>query len=197
MRDRTTLYRFFDRSWRLLYVGQTQDIVRRCAEHQETKTWWAEVVTCSTLEFDTRYEAMEAEQHLIRTEAPLYNVLHNPALTDLPADLLKLERDEIDEAARLRALDPQARPGFSPSPGAEWASWRYVVVIEDKQFDLWRALARREADRERTSARRAGDARVRRLVELAEEHRVEVAEARLHAGRLAIGAVIREASRVA
>ncbi|MFF6866670.1 GIY-YIG nuclease family protein [Streptomyces ardesiacus] len=77
---RTALYRFFNADDQLLYVGITVDIQKRWSYHakEQAERWWP-LVARHTLEWhDTRAQASRAEVKAIKTENPLYNVLHTP-----------------------------------------------------------------------------------------------------------------------
>jgi predicted GIY-YIG superfamily endonuclease len=79
VKEKHTLYRFFDRSKSLLYVGISCSALRRFLEHKSEKSWWSEI-SHSTLEhFETRQEALDAERAAIRNEKPKYNKIHNGA----------------------------------------------------------------------------------------------------------------------
>lgn len=71
------LYRFYDRSDVLLYVGITVDIPARVKKHRAEKPWWTEVSNISIENFGSRHEVLAAERTAIRTERPLYNIDHN------------------------------------------------------------------------------------------------------------------------
>lgn len=69
-----TVYRFFDRSGRLLYVGKALDPYARQKQH-EKRAWWPDVDTLRTTHtvFWSEREALDAEDVAIRDENPLYN----------------------------------------------------------------------------------------------------------------------------
>lgn len=71
------LYRFFDRTDVLLYVGTTAHLSARIAQHKRDKPWWVDVRNITIEYFDTRSAALSAETKAIRTEGPLYNTTHN------------------------------------------------------------------------------------------------------------------------
>lgn len=71
----TTVYRLFDASGSLLYVGIASKAGRRLAEHANNKAWWSEVGSITFAQFDSRDEAANAEREAIRTESPRYNVM--------------------------------------------------------------------------------------------------------------------------
>jgi predicted GIY-YIG superfamily endonuclease len=76
----TYLYRLWDDADRLLYVGISKSAIHRLHEHL-TEQPWAEQVAKQTIErHETRQEALAAETLAIKSEAPLYNVVHNKPL---------------------------------------------------------------------------------------------------------------------
>lgn len=72
-----TLYRFYDVSDELLYVGITMNPPHRFRTHAHTKEWWTEVDHITLEQHDTRHEVMAAESEAIRTECPVYNIAMN------------------------------------------------------------------------------------------------------------------------
>ncbi len=77
------LYRFYDRSDVLLYVGITVDLPTRLGNHQTDKPWWLDVARITGELLPSRREVFAAEQKAIRDEKPLYNVQHNE-MVDVP-----------------------------------------------------------------------------------------------------------------
>ncbi|GII24284.1 GIY-YIG nuclease family protein [Planosporangium mesophilum] len=71
------LYRFWDRTDVLLYVGITADLPQRMGDHRTDKPWWSQVARVTVEHFDTREAALKAETESIREERPLYNVQGN------------------------------------------------------------------------------------------------------------------------
>jgi predicted GIY-YIG superfamily endonuclease len=72
------LYRFFDETGQLLYVGISVDPGRRFAQHRSDKTWWSEVVGITVQPMPSRAAALAAERAAIENERPQFNVVHNP-----------------------------------------------------------------------------------------------------------------------
>jgi predicted GIY-YIG superfamily endonuclease len=83
---RHALYRFFDQSDVLLYVGITVDIGARFKKHRSDKPWWDQVDHIGIEHFDTRREAEAAEREAIQREQPLHNVVHNLFVAPAPAE---------------------------------------------------------------------------------------------------------------
>ncbi len=70
----TNLYRHFDSSGTLLYVGISLSAVGRLNQHMDSAHWADQIATMTIETFPTRAEAEEAKQRAIRTEDPLHNV---------------------------------------------------------------------------------------------------------------------------
>jgi hypothetical protein len=74
----SSVYRYYDHSGVLLYVGVTSRGMARNAEHDKSKPWWHYVATQQVDHYETRADALEAEERLIRSFRPPFNVQHNP-----------------------------------------------------------------------------------------------------------------------
>lgn len=68
------LYRFWDESGALLYVGITCDPGRRWPEHMRTKPWWTQIATITVETHRNRAAVLAAESTAISTEGPCYNI---------------------------------------------------------------------------------------------------------------------------
>lgn len=80
------LYRFYDSTDVLLYVGITGHLPSRMAAHRRDKPWWVQVRNINVEYHDTRRDALRAEAEAIRSEKPLYNNTHNE-LVSVPDDI--------------------------------------------------------------------------------------------------------------
>lgn len=67
------LYRLFDEDEVLLYVGVTDDIIRRLKRHMKTQPWANRIAMVSVEDFDTRDIALEMEREVVVAERPLFN----------------------------------------------------------------------------------------------------------------------------
>lgn len=74
----TALYRFFDDSGDLLYVGISMNPAARWSQHRQDKPWWCEVATVTIEAHSSPAVAEAAERVAIRSELPRYNVAHHP-----------------------------------------------------------------------------------------------------------------------
>ena len=74
-RGLTTLYRFFDATGQLLYVGITGRQSRRARDHRRHASWW-DLASAATFErFAYRSVALAAEREAIAAERPIHNRL--------------------------------------------------------------------------------------------------------------------------
>jgi predicted GIY-YIG superfamily endonuclease len=68
------LYFCHDAEGELLYIGITSSGIRRMRVHGDQKNWWKDVDTITLRHFETRGEAVAAEQIAVRDLGPRYNV---------------------------------------------------------------------------------------------------------------------------
>lgn len=99
------LYRFFDSSGQLLYVGITDDPKIRWGSHARHSTdgWWARVCVVHTEWLPSRSAAEAAEIAAIRLEGPLHNGSHN-------------QRPRVGRQRPAMYLHPMARERFGDRP---------------------------------------------------------------------------------
>lgn len=71
---RTAIYRFFDGSDRIIYVGISNNPRARWEGHAADKPWWTDVATREIEWFDTRKDAERAERQEISAHSPRWNV---------------------------------------------------------------------------------------------------------------------------
>lgn len=69
----TAVYRLFDADGVLLYVGMTNDLSRRMADHARDREWWPKVHRKTAAWYPSRERAAVAELIAIEKEAPLHN----------------------------------------------------------------------------------------------------------------------------
>lgn len=75
--QRHTLYRFWDSSEQLLYIGISGSPETRWRAHGRDKPWWRDVCRVTVEHFDNRADLEAAEIAAIREEKPRHNVTHN------------------------------------------------------------------------------------------------------------------------
>lgn len=75
--DGPVVYRMYDATDRLLYVGCSVGMARRLAVHQMQTRWFPDVTRMTLVHFTNEDDALAAERMAIETEAPLHNVHFN------------------------------------------------------------------------------------------------------------------------
>lgn len=120
-----TLYRFYDRTNVLLYIGITVNLEERIKQHAGDKDWWPRVDRAATrIEFhNSRSAALAAEREAIKAEQPLHNDAHNEwvgvdddeesadELHDFAIETLSwLDAVEIDSLLAEAAVDDDGNP---------------------------------------------------------------------------------------
>lgn len=79
-RPGTDLYRFYDISNRLLYVGISLSAAHRASQHRGDKPWWDDVARMEVQHLDCpRRDAEAMEKRAIIAERPKHNIVHQPA----------------------------------------------------------------------------------------------------------------------
>ena len=121
---RTAVYRLYDSSGTLLYIGASNHPPTRYGEHSRSrlKPWWPEVARKDETWYDERTDAQEAEAEAVRTESPL----HNSRLTANARTLTMAAKFSEAEAASIDA----ARGSVSRS---EWLRTVALASIEPAQ----------------------------------------------------------------
>lgn len=74
----TALYRFYDNTGRLLYVGITHALERRWQAHKQKQLWWLDVARKEHVWLPSRAEAEAAERTAIETENPMWDKSRSP-----------------------------------------------------------------------------------------------------------------------
>jgi hypothetical protein len=69
----TTVYRYFDKDDRLLYVGITSHGELRAAQHARIAEWWCQISHARYVHHPSRADAIAEEARAIATEGPLFN----------------------------------------------------------------------------------------------------------------------------
>lgn len=106
------LYRMYNQSGALLYVGMTLNPYGRFRGHRIDKPWWHEVDTIKLERFADRPAVLAAERRAISTEEPLYNLVHQPRADARPFDVCTGRRAGQTDQMNVRVereLRAQAR----------------------------------------------------------------------------------------
>lgn len=97
----TALYRFYDRSGSLLYVGVTFNLNARFQTHKSQKPWWESIDSARTevVWHQSRDEALAAERLALRSERPPHNIQG----TGIRPEALWEPTVDVDEGKRMEA----------------------------------------------------------------------------------------------
>lgn len=71
------LYRHYNESGELLYVGISTRVMRRTREHEKYSPWFQESVRMLMERFADEVSLLEAEKAAIKNECPKYNIIYN------------------------------------------------------------------------------------------------------------------------
>jgi len=147
------LYRFYDATERLLYVGISLSAAGRAADHRGEKGWWRDVARMEVEHLDVaRDEALRIERKTILAERPLHNVVHN--VTPAPASV-------GHGSSPLTVGQKWARPDFCERCGEERVPQRedhhqpgwFYYWCRDCRFG-WKCWWSREVDDDPDSHRK-------------------------------------------
>lgn len=104
---KTALYRHFDAAGRLLYVGISNDTLRRLCQHKDRSHWFHSISRVDVQWLDSRELALAAEAMAIRTEKPEHNI-KRPRVRRVPPVAAKPPAEESSVPVARR--DPAAHP---------------------------------------------------------------------------------------
>lgn len=163
---RTDLYRYFDKTGRLLYVGVSVSALIRLTQHSQTSEWFGQWVTMTRETYKDRTTALRAERGAIVKERPLYNKTHNfyqaPAKVEQsdPNNVVTLKDLEIGDAAldhqNIYEVAVRLSKGYSGDEVMKVLEHPYdrniqltkadreAIVEEMKECELYDAAFRRE-----------------------------------------------------
>lgn len=122
----TSLYRFYDGSGQLLYVGVSNHPIPRYDQHGNEKPWWSEVATSKMEHHSTRDAALTAEAVAIRDERPRHNVsgVRSSRYRPLPEPgsvMMAIKRDERAHRSQELVITVPERVSDEGDPNYEWS----------------------------------------------------------------------------
>jgi predicted GIY-YIG superfamily endonuclease len=130
----TALYRFYDNSGQLLYVGITHALERRWQAHKQNQLWWLDVARKEHVWLPNRAEAEAAELKAIQTEKPVWDKSRTPTRGETWCDNPRRDpREErlVSEAAQKigTGIQSGAFPAWSFLPTPKVLGQRLNVSI--------------------------------------------------------------------
>jgi len=138
MSQRTALYRLFNTSDVLLYVGIAFDPKNRWYEHASTKSWWPEVARKEVEWHANRPTALAAERRAIVAERPLYNIV-------LSVDPMRAPtRTKPTKPAATRSAPRSARNPVAAIRTFERAAAKVERARAELEDEIRRAIATEE-----------------------------------------------------
>lgn len=112
VKQRTSLYRHFDKRGRLLYVGVSHSFMGRLARHKQNSHWYWDIQRVEVVHYPDRNTALRAEARAIRTESPMHNKLIPPSPKRVePASAV---RGVAEEVANAREWPIYKGPTYGP-----------------------------------------------------------------------------------
>jgi predicted GIY-YIG superfamily endonuclease len=99
------LYRHFDESGNLLYVGISLNAINRLAQHRDHAHWFNNIKRVEIETYGTRQEAIEAEKHAIINENPLHN-LYRPKAKEQAVKQVDADASRFDLLKRIVHFNP-------------------------------------------------------------------------------------------
>lgn len=109
----TALYRHRNAEGTLLYVGISLSPIYRLSQHRDASPWFKEIATVTVEWFDSRELALAAEREAIRSESPIYNIVHR--VTAREAYLAEMAEESCAELTRKVT---RFQPSYSISTAA-------------------------------------------------------------------------------
>lgn len=136
------LYRFYDDSGALLYVGISLHTAVRMMDHKRDKSWWPEVASITVEHHEiSRYDATRLERRTIHTEGPRHNIADTS--TEVRTDNTKFVCTTCGRGIASWGYIAVEMPGDFATLGGphRWIGAHRVAaaIAESKQFDGWRA----------------------------------------------------------
>lgn len=124
---RTDLYRCYNVSDELLYVGVSLHVLSRMIEHRVSSEWFDQVATIKITHNSSRELALQAERHAIETEKPKFNAMHGTYRKLRTSGLLTFTDVARVLDVTVARLNKMRRDGLftvPPVAGMKPAKWR-------------------------------------------------------------------------
>lgn len=125
------LYRHFDKTGKLLYVGISISTLTRLSQHSNNSVWFDSIYKVEIEKFSSRMEAQEAERIAIKKEKPEHNIIRAEPKSDKIKRLNKIfklsENSADDLTARITRFDLL----YSDS------SIKKIMSVQSKAIEKW------------------------------------------------------------
>jgi predicted GIY-YIG superfamily endonuclease len=97
----TQLYRHFDETRQLLYVGISLSTFARLSQHKAHSDWFKKIKSVEIENFETREEAMAAEREAIKNESPMFNIAMKKTMAEIEKERKQLANQGAEKDARI------------------------------------------------------------------------------------------------
>lgn len=140
----TAVYRLFNATKSLLYVGISWDPDTRMKDHEAKKAWWSDVEHMAIAWYRNRSSAMRREAWAIATEVPLHNTKRpNPNRYDfsgLEDEIVSLPGLNVREASSYLKLPPAWLTEQVASDGVPYSRSGSEIWFSEHDIEAIKAL---------------------------------------------------------
>lgn len=152
------LYRHFDASGALLYVGISLSAVQRLGQHRHNSHWFESIARIEIETFMSRAQVLIAERSAIEAERPLHNIALNEGNV-IPLQKQRLRTRAIDsreellarvtrfeavynlaDAAKLLSVSEGTLRGFMDSGHLGWVELPTRVGMVGRRITGWQII---------------------------------------------------------
>lgn len=130
--DPVAMYKHVDEKGELLYIGISNDPVRRWHQHRETSLWAPFTTHIYLVWYRSRAEAQRAEAENIRRQAPVFNTARPGTAAEHNARKIRYLR--TGDGGGLRGIECRTEKG----------AWCVVCGDEDRYYDMLAEQYRQE-----------------------------------------------------
>lgn len=139
------LYRWYDADGNLLYIGKTNNIARRTAQHAAVQPWWDSVVRCEVERMATQAQRADPQLHQVRIMTDYrYRVWRGPGEGDWRWEVQIAAAVEINNFGRTLAPMKQGI-GHASAYEAKKAAVKWIRNQNESERRSDEAQARRQA----------------------------------------------------
>jgi excinuclease UvrABC nuclease subunit len=112
--NEAVVYRIFDATDRLIYIGATSNVTQRLAYHRTQSWWWALAHRVDVESHEDKASAHDAEWAAIAAEDPAFNLaLRRGRPSSKPIHLT--DPDATPVGSPLRRMTPPAERSYRPA----------------------------------------------------------------------------------
>lgn len=136
---RTALYRHYDASGALLYVGISLDTIRRTQQHKLGAHWFERIARIEIEWLASRADAEHAERAAIKAERPAHNIVHNGGTKPAIDFAWSLSAYANEAWSKNEVLCTGEELGRTLWRGVQWAVTDHGVECRDGSYFICRS----------------------------------------------------------